>query len=136
MSRRTTEAQNAKIKTANVLAELLSAEELDVLVAEALNKAANLALQEQKLQRQRVATQISELLETATKALQKAGELASENQIPFTFHTPKGALEKHSGRWMESACYASDGWYYAQHTNASEVDGQSVDVDWAESFDN
>ena len=118
--------QNAK-----ALAELLSADEIDKLLQEARERKQREAEEEKNRARQIAVERISELLNTATNALRSAGDLAAEFDIPFTFVTPKGDTESHSGRWQSSACYPGDGWYYEDDyykREPNKVDNQPVGV--------
>jgi len=74
--------------------------------------ALNAEIEERRLQeKEKYVNKINELLDIATKALKEAGEISVEQSIEFTFKTPKGSLET-CGRWVNSACYSGDGWYF------------------------
>ncbi len=127
--------QNAK-----ALAELLSADEIANLLQEARERKQREADEAKNRARQLAVERISELLNTATSALREAGDLASDFGIPFTFVTPKGQAETHTGRWQSSACYPGDGWYYEDSYYQREghvVDNQRVggnpNSDWQSS---
>jgi hypothetical protein len=62
-------------------------------------------------------TAIAQLLETATVCLIQAGEIGADHGIEFTFTTPKGQTESFNPNWVNSACYASDGWFYDREDN-------------------
>lgn len=127
--------QNAK-----ALAELLSADEIDKLLQEARERKQREAEEEKNRARQIAVERISELLNTATNALREAGYLAADFNIPFTFVTPKGDTESHSGRWQSSACYPGDGWYYEDdhykrksHVVDNQRIGGDADTQWQSS---
>lgn len=122
----------AVTQSAKALAELLSADEIEKLLQEARERKQREAEEAKNRVRQDAVARISDLLATATQALREAGELASEHGIPFTFVTPKGNTEFHSGRWQSSACYPGDGWYYEDgyyRREANTVDDQKVGDD-------
>lgn len=109
--------QNAK-----ALAELLSADEIEKLLQEARERKMSEAEEAKDRERQAAAERIADLLIAATDALQEAGELAERYNIPFTFVTPKGKTEEHSG-WKDS-------WFYSATAttgvNRIKVDSQPV----------
>lgn len=122
------------MNNAKELASLLSEEELANLLEKVRSDAAEkqrLALEElariSREEREAAVSKISDLLLTATNCLREAGIIARHHSIPFTFVTPTGQLEYHDGRWQDSACYASDGWYYDDKSiSRMTVDGNLI----------
>lgn len=112
---------------ARQLVENHSEAELRELLAVSEEKKARAAEVAKQAARQGAVIRIGELLETAKKALQEAGELAANHGVPFSFATPRGDTVDHPGRWMNSACYVGDGWYHERFSYGGVAPKSSVD---------
>jgi hypothetical protein len=93
------------------LAAILSDEEIANLLENARQKERDRldAIKNEKNSAAR--RKIADLLTVAQNSLIEAGNLAKEHRINFSFASPNGGSISFDD-WNESACYASDGWYY------------------------